>query len=44
MILATRGDDYIDPYFDINWNCAQNAGLLVSAYHAVFPNRPVDVL
>jgi lysozyme len=37
MIRATIGNDYTDPRFEENWHGAQNAGLLVSAYHVVTP-------
>jgi lysozyme len=37
MIRASIGDDYPDPRFQENWHGAQNAGLLVSAYHVIAP-------
>ncbi len=40
VIRATIGDDYADPRFHENWHGAQNAGLLVSAYHVVAPRVP----
>lgn len=39
VIRATVGDYYTDPRFYINWNGARDAGLLVTAYHVVVPNR-----
>lgn len=42
FIRATIGDDYVDPRFYANWSGAQQAGLLVSAYHVIRPNRPAD--
>jgi lysozyme len=42
VIRATIGDYYTDPRFYVNWRDAKAAGLLVSAYHAVRPGRPVD--
>jgi lysozyme len=37
VIRATIGNNYTDPRFQENWHGAQNAGLLVSAYHVVTP-------
>lgn len=37
IIRATVGNYYTDPRFYENWRGAQDAGLLVSAYHAVKP-------
>lgn len=42
FIRATIGDDYVDPRFYANWSAAQQAGLLISAYHVVTPNKPAD--
>jgi GH25 family lysozyme M1 (1,4-beta-N-acetylmuramidase)/uncharacterized protein YraI len=39
VIRATVGDYYTDPSFYTNWNGAYAAGLLVTAYHVVVPNR-----
>lgn len=41
MIRATVGDYYTDPRFYINWNEAQEAGLLVSAYHVIVPKNTI---
>ena len=42
FIRATIGDRYVDPRFDANWRAARDAGLLVSAYHAMTPDTPAD--
>ncbi len=42
VIRATIGDYYTDPRFYVNWSGARAAGLLVSAYHVVTPDRSVD--
>jgi GH25 family lysozyme M1 (1,4-beta-N-acetylmuramidase) len=41
-IRATIGNYYTDPWFYVNWAEAMEAGLLVSAYHVVVPDRPAD--
>ena len=42
VIRATIGNYYTDPRFYVNWRDARDAGLLVSAYHVVVPDRPAD--
>ncbi|MFW6115706.1 MAG: GH25 family lysozyme [Chloroflexota bacterium] len=42
VIRATIGNYYTDPRFYVNWRDARDAGLLVSAYHVVTPDRPAD--
>jgi len=42
VIRATIGDYYTDPRLYVNWSAARDAGLLVSAYHVVTPERSVD--
>ncbi len=42
VIRATIGNYYTDPRFYVNWDDARQAGLLVSAYHVVAPERPAD--
>jgi len=42
FIRATIGDSYADPRFDANWLGAHDAGMLVSAYHAVTPTTSAD--
>lgn len=42
FIRATIGDFYADPRFYTNWTGAQDAGILVSAYHVVTPNEPAE--
>ena len=42
FIRATIGDLYADPRFYANWSGAQDAGILVSAYHVVTPNKPAE--
>lgn len=42
VIRATIGNYYTDPRFYVNWDGAREAGLLVSAYHVVTPDRPAD--
>lgn len=42
VIRATIGNYYTDPRFYVNWNAAQEAGLLISAYHVLAPERPAD--
>lgn len=42
VIRATIGNYYTDPRFYVNWQGAQEAGLLVSAYHVVAPEKPAD--
>ncbi|MGC9349448.1 MAG: GH25 family lysozyme [Anaerolineae bacterium] len=42
FIRSTIGDDYVDPRFHFNWGEARAAGLLVSAYHVVTPDRPAQ--
>jgi len=41
-IRATIGNYYTDPRFYVNWEEARDAGLFVSAYHVVAPERPAD--
>jgi len=41
-IRATIGNYYTDPRFYVNWDGARSAGLFVSAYHVVAPERPAD--
>lgn len=38
FVRASIGDTYTDPSFFVNWKGAQNAGILVSAYHVVTPD------
>lgn len=38
IIRATRGPDYVDPYFADNWAGAQENGLIRGAYHFFYPN------
>jgi len=38
FIKCTEGVSYIDPSFADHWAGAKNAGLLVSAYHLLWPN------
>lgn len=40
IIKGTEGTTYIDPAFVANWDGAKNAGLLVSAYHMLWPQLP----
>jgi len=42
VVRATIGNYYTDPRFYENWNGARGAGVLVSAYHVVAPDRPAD--
>lgn len=42
VIRATIGNYYTDPRFYVNWDGAREAGLLVSAYHVLAPERPAD--
>lgn len=42
VIRATIGNYYTDPRFYENWSNARDAGLLISAYHVVAPERPAD--
>jgi len=42
VLRATIGNYYTDPRFYVNWNDAREAGLLISAYHVVAPERPAD--
>lgn len=42
VIRATIGNYYTDPRFYVNWDDAREAGLLISAYHVVAPERPAD--
>jgi len=42
VIRATIGNYYTDYQFYVNWDQAREAGLLVSAYHVVAPERPAD--
>jgi len=42
VVRATIGNYYTDPRFVTNWDGARDAGLLVSAYHVVRPDRPAD--
>ena len=42
IVRATIGNYYTDPRFYVNWDGARAAGLLVSAYHVVIPDRPAD--
>jgi lysozyme len=42
VIRATIGNYYTDPRFYVNWDGAGEAGLLVSAYHVVAPEKPAD--
>ncbi|GAF68328.1 unnamed protein product [marine sediment metagenome] len=37
IIKATEGVTYVDPTFIANWDGAKEAGLLVSAYHMLWP-------
>lgn len=37
IIKATEGTTYVDPCFVANWDGAKQAGLLVSAYHMLWP-------
>jgi GH25 family lysozyme M1 (1,4-beta-N-acetylmuramidase) len=39
MIRSTIGDAYLDPRFYSNWDEARTAGLLVTAYHVVTPDK-----
>ena len=41
-IRASIGNYYTDPRFYVNWQGAREAGLLISAYHVVAPERPPD--
>ncbi len=41
-IRATIGNYYTDPYFESNWTDAKNAGIYVTAYHAVVPDQSAD--
>lgn len=38
IIKCTEGTAYIDPLFAEHWDGAKGAGLLVSAYHMLWPN------
>ncbi len=42
VIRATVGNYYTDYQFYPNWDGARDAGLLISAYHVVAPERPAD--
>jgi lysozyme len=42
VIRATVGNYNTDYRFYVNWDEAREAGLLISAYHVVAPERPVD--
>ena len=42
IIKATEGVSYTDPYFAANWEGAKAAGLLVSAYHMLWPNLSAE--
>ncbi len=42
IIRSTVGDYYTDPRFYENWRGAQDAGLLVSAYHVVKPKTSAE--
>ena len=42
VLRATVGNYYTDPRFYVNWEAARDAGLLVSMYHVVAPERPAD--
>jgi lysozyme len=42
VIRATVGNYYTDYQFYVNWDRAREAGLLISAYHVVAPERPAD--
>lgn len=42
IIRATVGDYYTDPNFSENWSGAKDSGILVSAYHAVTPDRSAE--
>jgi lysozyme len=42
VIRATVGNYYTDYQFYVNWERARDAGLLISAYHVVAPERPAD--
>lgn len=40
IVKATEGITYVDPTFIANWDGAKEAGLLVSAYHMLWPQFP----
>lgn len=42
FIKATEGGDYIDPYFQTNWQNARAAGVQRGAYHFVYWCRPAQ--
>ena len=42
IIKATEGTNYVDPYFATNWEGAKAAGLLVSAYHMLWPSLSAE--
>jgi GH25 family lysozyme M1 (1,4-beta-N-acetylmuramidase) len=42
VVRATVGNYYTDPWFYLNWQGARDAGMLVSTYHVVAPERPAD--
>ena len=42
VIRATIGHHYTDSRFYVNWNGAQEAGLLISTYHVVKPSHPAS--
>jgi lysozyme len=42
FIRSTIGDAYLDPRFYSNWDEARAAGLLISAYHVITPDRPAQ--
>ncbi len=42
VIRATVGNYNTDYRFYVNWDEAREAGLLISAYHVVAPERPAD--
>jgi len=42
VMRATIGNYYTDPRFYVNWDGAREAGLLISAYHVVAPEKPAD--
>lgn len=42
FIRATIGNGFTDERFAVNWRHAKNAGLLVSAYHAVRPDQSAE--
>jgi len=42
IIKATEGTTYVDPYFVANWDGARAAGVLVSAYHMLWPTLSAE--